>query len=373
MKRLLSIFAAALLSSALAVSTFAQAPNFKWKYMVAKEEYFGVPLLLVVGPKGSVYASVLGTVYAFDPNDGTLRWKTAMPDGYYPTALATGGDDTLYSAAWDYTAWKAEAWTNNNSRVVGSGVYALDPSSGALKWKFKTDATAQALAVGSDGTVYAGSVDHKVYALDPASGALRWKFLAQAQDELVKLAVGSGGAIYASSWGRGDAGLGSVYALDPRNGALRWDFKARGAFDALAVGNNGTVYGAATVPTTGSRGQVYSLDPINGSVMWTFTADGAVNDLAVVNGSAVYAGSDSGVYALDPGSGAVRWKFATESVVSALAVGNDGAIYAGIYAIDRESGKPRWKFAAGFGESAVGHDGTIYGWSAGNVCAVIPP
>lgn len=328
-----------------------------------------MPYLLVVGPKGSVYASVLDAVYKLNPKTGALAWKSKLPNDYYPTVLATAQeDDTLYAAAWDY-----KAWMGNKGGVVSSGVYALDPESGNVKWILKTDAACQALVVGNDRTLYCGSTDHKISAMDPGNGSLKWR--STLPDEPVELVVGDG-ALYVGTWVRGNAaGIGSVYALDPGNGGVKWRFKAKGAFDALAVGITGPVYGWATVPADKAPGQIYALDPGNGRLEWTFTPAGGVNSLLVANGRAVYAGS-GGVYALNPANGTVEWKFVSGKEFNGLVATNDGAIYTNsagnIYALDPSNGAVRLKFA-GLGIGAVGYHGNFYNWSDGSVYAVSPP
>ena len=61
---------------------------------------------------------------------------------------AIGSDGTVYVGSWDHK------------------VYALDGQSAAKKWEFKTGYYVDSSpAIGSDGTVYVGSGDKKVYAI----------------------------------------------------------------------------------------------------------------------------------------------------------------------------------------------------------------
>ncbi len=72
-----------------------------------------------------------------------------VPGGTVSSAPIVGANGLVYLASW-------------NSRV-----YALDASTGALKWKFSAPRMFNASpALGADGTVYAGAYDGKVYALD---------------------------------------------------------------------------------------------------------------------------------------------------------------------------------------------------------------
>src|SRR5262245_27854355 len=50
------------------------------------------------------------------------------------------------------------------------------PSAGILKWSFRTEGEIwSSPAIGLDGTVYVGSLDHHLYAITPA-GKLKWSF-----------------------------------------------------------------------------------------------------------------------------------------------------------------------------------------------------
>ena len=59
------------------------------------------------------------------------------------------------------------------------GLFALDASTGTLKWNYITGSGSYPNGVVSspavaNGVVYVGSYDHKLYALDAATGAFKW-------------------------------------------------------------------------------------------------------------------------------------------------------------------------------------------------------
>ena len=76
-------------------------------------------------------------------------------------------------------------------------------------------------AIGSDGTIYVGAFDAKLYALDPSTGAIRWSFATTdhiyASPALGRDRAGRTDGIYVAS------ADGSVYALAP-DGRLRWRY-----------------------------------------------------------------------------------------------------------------------------------------------------
>ena len=55
-------------------------------------------------------------------------------------------------------------------------MYALDATTGALRWKFATGDVVHASPAVANGVVYIGSWDRNMYALDAASGTERWRF-----------------------------------------------------------------------------------------------------------------------------------------------------------------------------------------------------
>ena len=70
-------------------------------------------------------------------------------------------------------------------------------------------------AIGSDGTVYVGSNDHKVYALDGSTGKKKWEFVTGG-DVMSSPAVGVDDTVYVGSEDK------KLYALDGRTGKKKW-------------------------------------------------------------------------------------------------------------------------------------------------------
>jgi len=58
------------------------------------------------------------------------------------------------------------SWSTDNS------VYALNASTGALLWKYKTGLNVKSSPTVTNGVVYVGSDDNNVYALNAINGAL---------------------------------------------------------------------------------------------------------------------------------------------------------------------------------------------------------
>ncbi len=114
-------------------------------------------------------------------------------------------------------------------------------------------------AIGSDGTIYVGSEDHKLYAINP-DGSLKWSY---ATDDVVDSspAMGSDGTLYVGS------GDGKLYAINP-DGTLKWSYAtAKAITSSPAIGSDGTLYvgsGDGKLYAYSEPTSISSCNPING-------------------------------------------------------------------------------------------------------------
>jgi outer membrane protein assembly factor BamB len=237
-----------------------------------------------IGPGGTIYdGNTGGAAYAINP-DGTQRWATARGQSVWTTPAFGHGAEA------GNTFWGS----------VDLYVFSLDQN-GRQRWQtFTPGYVTSSPALGSDGTVYVGSFDHKLYALDPDTGKVRWTFPTDAHiyssPALASSPNGDTTAIYIAS------ADGSVYAVDP-SGRLLWRYdtgdpirsspvlgrKARGSGLILYVGS--------------SNGKLYALDAATGRRRWSFDTtprDPALRDRNDLNGSpalgrrGVYIGGEHG-------------------------------------------------------------------------------
>jgi eukaryotic-like serine/threonine-protein kinase len=93
-------------------------------------------------------------------------------------------------------------------------IYALDASTGALKWSYRTAGDIQSSPAVANGVVYFGSGDTNVYALNATTGALKWKHATAGS--IMSSAAVAYGSVYIAS------GDGNVYALNAATGAVDW-------------------------------------------------------------------------------------------------------------------------------------------------------
>ena len=163
-----------------------------------------------------------------------------------------------------------------NTRYVdsrSSGLSAANIGNLRLKWAFGVDgairmASQPALA---GGAIYLGAQDGNVYALDQSSGCLRWQFHAPAE-------VRTG--IVVSSWNRDDVSarprvyfgdlIGNVYAVDAISGNLGWqdhvDAHASSTLTAAPVLHGDRLYVAVSSIEEGVPGK-YDCCTFRGSIV----------------------------------------------------------------------------------------------------------
>ena len=107
-----------------------------------------------LGADGTLYATVYGDathvpngLMAVDGKTGQKRWEVLTGSQYIGPA-AVGSDGTVYAGSSD------------------GYLRALDGKTGGVKWTFQTGHSAWiSPAIASDGTVFAGSKDGKLYAI----------------------------------------------------------------------------------------------------------------------------------------------------------------------------------------------------------------
>lgn len=204
------------------------------------------------------------------------------------------------------------------------------------------------VAIGHDGTVYAGNTNLSYYALT-AGGEPKWTYRTDNSARSMAAIDGSGTVL----WGGID---GFVHAVKA-DGSSKWTKGTLGMVAAsVAAGSDDSAY-------VGSfDSHLYALEASTGNVRWTFkTNDHIVATAALGEGergntTGIYVGSTDGrLYALNP-KGHLLWKYNTgDPVRSSAAVGlgpkgeTPGVVYFGsgngkLYALDAADGRRRWSF-----------------------------
>lgn len=302
-------------------------------------------------PERNAHAALLG----FDAADGTASWSFAA------------GDDAAES--WRHRDVVLASW---HSGTVGLG------SDGSDRWRREDGA---AIALFAHGNAYL-SADGGVVAVDPSTGAERWRMLGA--ERLVPAAVDDD-AVYLRGFANAGDPRRGLHAVASGNGALRWSRPVGPRDNNAVLHADGTlVVGGYPEPVRQRAGETYPDHPTvegvaaaGGAVRWRVTPDA---DLALPRRAADGAvllktwtfvqpngGPDvesSTLRALDLADGSERWRVEGtaprtplgqerfESASVATEVVGAGAAFVRtadgrVTARELSDGRERWRFEPG--------------------------
>ena len=254
------------------------------------------------------FESYDGNLYAVDVNTGKAKWTFATGGERRFAAKNLHGLDPANETMpdfWDF--YLSSPAVANGIVYFGSGdgnVYAIDATSGSLKWKFQTGNVVHASPAIANNTVYIGSWDTYFYALDAATGKLKWKFKTgddpkiHNQEGIQSSAAVADGMVY---FGARDSHL---YALDAATGEKKWaDYNDRGWVSASPAVYQGKVY-----ITSGSNKEFRILDAKTGAKTFSMKIEGGgFTSPTIANEIVYFAPFASSFIALDLKTNQVAW------------------------------------------------------------------
>jgi len=251
--------------------------------------------LVVVGTRD-------GRVVALDVAHGRTRWTAR-----------TGKDRPMPWGREGFDFWTSSPAMAGGAVYVGGGdgaVYALDLSTGHVRWRAATGGRVRAAPAVAGGTVYAGSCDGSLYALDAATGKPRWRFDSDGRGfdsghfgfdrkSIYAPAAVAGGRVYVG--GRD----GKFYALDAATGHELW----RSDFGTSWVMGGAALAGDRVYVTTSDGHLVRCLARADGKELWHHaTASALWASPALTGGLAIVTDWGGDVLALDAATGAEAWR-----------------------------------------------------------------
>lgn len=280
--------------------------TLKWKYHVG-----GLPTSAVIGPDGTVYFGIqeLGSgLYAVNGTTGALKWS--IPNfANFKGSMAIGNDGLLYV-------------------YIQTALLAINTSNGNIEWQQnQVGATTDGIGLGSDGTVYIGTAEPAIRAYNGTTGALLWKVsVGTAGNSVVSCpAVENDGTVYAA------ISDGSIIAIRNQKGLWKRQTNFPLSQGSISVGNNGFIYVRAGLNS------FLCMDSSDGTRAWTASTnsndkgqligpDGTVyvsglNPPEVIaynplNGNAIRHGALSGNIGLHAMNGSTLYAEVNDSVVS---------------------------------------------------------
>jgi parallel beta-helix repeat protein len=405
-----------------------------------KNTNYNLPPIAITGSIQN--ATVNQTIFfngsgSYDPDGDPLTYNWNFGDGqstgwqnnYYTShKYNLSGDYNVTLTVWDgslfnndtcivHVSPKGPSLTNSpwptyhgNYDHIGFSQYSTNNNQGELKWDFTTgNRIVASPVIGTDGTIYIGSLDLNLYAINPdgtekwnfmtinriyshspsvspngilylqvynylyainPNGTEKWHMIVEPAEWSPAPAIDADGTIYI--WHGGDSGL---LAINP-NGTKKWDCdtESYSELSAPAIGPEGTIY-------AGGYQYLYAINP-NGTVKWKFmTGDWVESSPTIDSDGTIYIGSnDHNLYAVNP-DGTEKWNFTTgDQIRSSPAIGSDSTIYIGsydnkLYAIN-PNGTGKWNFATSSyirSSPAISFEGMIYVGSGDHKVYAINP
>jgi outer membrane protein assembly factor BamB len=312
--------------------------------------------------RGDIKPTVGGAAWSFPTGGGVFSSPVVDGDG---TVYIGSADRTLYAIARDGTVkWSFQTGEiidsapllDDRGRVyVGSGdghVYAFDAKTGAMQWAFAADAPSGRaiinwfegnVAIGRDGTLYAGDDNFHFYAID-REGAQRWSEEMPDQTWSSPAVDVASGKLYVGNNAMLSVLGSNLWAFDHAGGQT---WKQSTSNGSIAASPLLTEHGLLVVG--GFDGYVHGIDAKSTQEVWTFAARDHIYASAaeLADGTVVVPSADGTIYALDPATGATRWQYDTLAPIrSSPAIDGDGNIYVGTgdgrLLVVNADGTPRW-------------------------------
>ena len=276
--------------------------EFKWVFAISQITYGGGAL---VAPDGTIYQCVrnatINNVYAINPN-GTQKWAVKL-DAAIGAFPALSADDVLYCL------------TNKST------LYALDASSGAIKWQQSLDgATGSAVAIDKAGNVYAGT-SAAIYSFK-SNKEQNWKLEEVNVTEQATFAL-KDQVLYATLKN------GGLVAVDMTNGTKKWTYPTtKGDAYFPIADKNGNVY------FTEKGSQTVHAVNASGSKIWEKNVGNNLNYSggALSTDGILYIGTQSNnkVLGLDITNGNIVFEETVgQQVMAAVSIGPDRRLYCG--------------------------------------------
>ncbi len=176
-------------------------------------------------------------LYAINPEDGSLQWKTDLNGAMvYPAAV---GDGVLYQA------------------TIANELIALNSETGKILWRFKTDNAVWMTPVLREGVLYLGDVKGNVYAVDIATGTQKWKQTLENEVLVGTPALLDTSIVFSSE-------TGNIISVD-FNGTQQWNRTIEGKL------YSGVVLAGDTMLVGVTKGKVTLVAfDLNGNQKWSY-------------------------------------------------------------------------------------------------------
>jgi outer membrane protein assembly factor BamB len=303
-----------------------QTPSLLRQANFTASNLFVLPSIAIAGD-GTLYLGTNnGYLTALNASDFTQKWSVRLNHASNNNGFFTS-PDSMYTTP---------SISSDGTIYVGSNegyLYAVNPSNGALKWKYNAGYPLQSSpTLDKNNNIYFGA-GTRVYSLGDAITYPFTRWLAPFDTSAnvnSSPALGQNGFLY---FGSDD---GYVYALNSLTGLLQWKFNAQepiymsvsvDASNNVIIGNgsymDGSLYylDGATLGLTDASRKLWTNKP-------QVSLGGPLYNTVAVKGDTIYLSAIGHVYAIDRATGITKWKFiATNCYYTSPLVDASGTIY----------------------------------------------
>jgi outer membrane protein assembly factor BamB len=255
-----------------------------------------------------------GTLYALDPLTGSILWKFDRdPDGRRVRPLFSS------PAYADGRVYVGEGYhTDQDSRL-----YCIDAATGEQKWAFQTTSHTESSPAVADGKVVCGAGDDGLYCLDAATGQKLWQRTLPGGLHVDSNPVIHVGRVYAGSGTSRQSHNNRVFCLDLKTGDEIWGEKTEySVWGSPAIAGKTVLFPTGNGTFSEDRQPVAGLllcrDVATGKPIWERSLPNGIVSTPVVDRYQVYVGCrDGNCFALDRGTGEIVWSKTLQAPVLA--------------------------------------------------------
>jgi outer membrane protein assembly factor BamB len=256
----------------------------------------------LVGAELGAYRTLEPGGPAVDPDSGIVVVGTR--DGWLHAFRPDGSRAWELQGAGSFGAPPAIAGGVVYAGTSGGILYALELSSGKVRWRYDAKQELGTRPAVANGLVLVMSLEDTLLAVDAATGAWRWHHRRDRREGFT--IRGAADVVVRGQIAFAAYSDGFVAALELATGKPRWERKVApdGKYvdvDSLALAG-GRLFAAAY------SGAVLALDPESGKPLWQVALPDATR-LSVVGGALVVV-TTSAVKALSPDAGTLLWQVA---------------------------------------------------------------
>lgn len=251
------------------------------------------------------YLDPHGTMRALDAVTGNVIWT-------FETASMIAGSPVVHEGLIYFGSDAVNPWFGE-----GGSLFAVDISSGKLRWERSVAGNHRSPPVVDGNTIYQATDGGYLYARDPASGQIKWQ--SAIGGGIHWPAAAANGLVFVDVFE-----TGNLLAIDTTTGQERWRISSGG----LPPASRGVAVSAGVVHLF-YPGAIVALDAATGVELWRADADpGASSTLVIASGRLYYGTYGGDMVAFDTATHAEVWRYQVGRIEGSSPAILDGVVYA---------------------------------------------